>query len=232
MRAHYLQHVPFETLAAIDPWLRHAGYTITHTPLYEPADLPDPRDLDLLIVLGGPMSANDEPAFPWLADEKRFLRAAIDAHVPTLGVCLGAQLIAAALGAQVYPNRTKEIGWFPVYSVRTDASDNSLFRFPDALDVFHWHSETFDLPPGCVPLARSAATDLQAFQLQRHVLALQFHLETTPDSAAQLAAHGSHELTPDTWVQPADTLLAAPPQTYLAIHALLDHALKFLTQAP
>ena len=117
MRAHYLQHVPFEGLGSIEPWLAAAGHEITATRLFDSAVFPDVADVDLLIIMGGPMSANDDALLPWLALEKAFIRRVIEAEKPVLGVCLGAQLIAAAMGGRVHPNPEKEIGWLPVEGV-------------------------------------------------------------------------------------------------------------------
>ena len=137
MRAHYLQHVPFEGLGSIESWLQTAGYTITSSQLYQSDDLPNPQDIDMLIVMGGPMSINDEQDYPWLVTEKRFIKQVIDLGKPVLGICLGAQLIASVLGARVYPNAEKEIGWFPVNRVGT--SQDSVFLFPEEMPAFHWH---------------------------------------------------------------------------------------------
>jgi GMP synthase-like glutamine amidotransferase len=128
MRAHYFQHVPFEGLGSIAPWLRRQGYEISKTEFFSSATLPALADMDLLIVMGGPMSVNDEHRLPWLVPEKRFLYDAIACGVPVLGICLGAQLIASALGARVYRNREKEIGWFPVRGV--PSAEKATFRFP------------------------------------------------------------------------------------------------------
>ena len=117
MRVHCLQHVPFEGLGCIEPWLQSSGHAVTFTRFHESATLPELDHVDLLIVMGGPMSVNDEAEFPWLVQEKRFVRDAIHAGKSVLGVCLGAQLIAAAMGARVYQNHTREIGWLPVDAV-------------------------------------------------------------------------------------------------------------------
>jgi len=143
MRAHYFQHVPFEGLGSIEPWLKKAGYEITCSRFFEDPVLPNLKNLDFLVVLGGPMSANDEEKFPWLAAEKQFIWDAVAKGKPVLGICLGAQLIANALGARVYPSKVKEIGWFPIYGIVT--SDKSLFEFPASIEVFHWHGETFEV---------------------------------------------------------------------------------------
>ena len=122
MRAHYLQHVPFEGLGSIERWLQRAGYHVTGTQFYASAELPPAAEVDLLVALGGPMSVNDEGQHPWLAAEKRFIRELIALERPVLGVCLGAQLIASALGAAVYPNPVKEIGWLPIQGLAPGAT--------------------------------------------------------------------------------------------------------------
>jgi GMP synthase-like glutamine amidotransferase len=226
MRAHTLQHVPFEGLGSIEPWLRAAGYQITSTRFFESTDLPAPDAIDLLIAMGGPMSVNDEAEHPWLVPEKRLIRDCVRAGKAVLGVCLGAQLIASAMGAKVQRHHTKEIGWFPIQAVRSNAS--STFRFPSSVDVFHWHGETFDLPPDATLLARSEACENQAFQLGRSVIGLQFHLETTPESARDIVAHCRGELVPAKYVQTEAAILAASPETYRRVNGLMAEVLSHL----
>jgi GMP synthase-like glutamine amidotransferase len=228
MRAHCLQHVPFEGPGSIEPWLAAAGYELTRTPLYASADLPAAKAVDFLVVMGGPMSVNDEDQFPWLAPEKRFIREVIESGKPVLGVCLGAQLIAAAMGAGVFRNPVKEIGWFPVRAVA--AGGGSVFAFPPSATVFHWHGETFDLPPGAVRLAESEGCANQAFQLGRSTIGLQFHLETTPESARELIAHCCAELVPARYIQAEEEILAADPDRYAAINRLMGDLLGYLRQ--
>lgn len=225
MRAHYLQHVPFEGLGSIGPWLERAGYQITCSRLFESPELPSPDAMDLLVVMGGPMSVNDERDYLWLAGEKRLIRQAVAEGIPVLGICLGAQLIASAMGAGVTPNPEKEIGWFPVTAT---AGVAGAFRFPDTLRVFHWHGETFELPGGAVQLARSAACENQAFQVGDHVIGLQFHLETTPVSAREIVHHCKDELVAAPYIQPAAEILSAPASAYEAINAVMADVLAYL----
>jgi len=228
MRAHYLQHVPFEGLGNIEQWLDANGYEITSTQLYESVGLPDLNEIDLLVVMGGPMSVNDEEAYPWLVQEKQYIREAIEQGLSVLGVCLGAQLIATAMGARVYPNHEKEIGWFPVRGVATEYL--STFQFPASTDVFHWHGETFDLPSGAVRLASSEGCVNQAFQMGASVIGLQFHLETTPESAKEMVSNGRDELISSRYVQSEAQILSMAPVAYLSINRLMGEVLSFLSQ--
>lgn len=226
MLAHYLQHVPFESLGSIEPWLESAGYNITNTRLFESARFPDINEIDLLIVMGGPMSACDEVDYPWLVYEKQFIRRTIDAGKSVLGICLGAQLIASSLGARVYPNRQKEIGWFQVQGI--PHFNTSIFRFPPSIKVFHWHGETFDMPYGATQLARSEGCENQAFQIGKSVIGLQFHLETTPESASEIVANCRDELIPSQYVQREEEILSAKPEDYRSINRVMDGLLNFL----
>lgn len=226
MRAHYFQHVPFEGLGSIGPMLNSKGYELTATRFFESADLPDSEAVDLLVIMGGPMSVNDEDKFPWLALEKHFVREIILSGKPVLGICLGAQIIASAMGANVFPNPVREIGWFPVHSVAP--ADDSVFRFPPSETVFHWHGETFDLPPGAIRLARSDGCENQAFQFGKRVIGLQFHLETTPMSAGDIVSNCRQEIVPSQYVQTEEEILSASPLRYQSINTLMNSILSFI----
>lgn len=229
MHAHWLQHVPFEGLGSIEDWLQARGWTLSCTPLHAQATLPALEGIDLLIVMGGPMSVHDEQTYPWLAAEKAWLRAAIDAGVRVLGICLGAQLIASALGARVHAAPEPEIGWWPVHG--RPAEGPGGFQFPQRLEVFQWHGDTFDLPPGASCRAASAVCPHQAFSLGPRVLGLQFHLETTPASARSLIAHCGDALQPGRCVQSAEQMLDAAPARYARLNAEMARVLEHLTAA-
>lgn len=223
MRIHYLQHVPFEGLAAIEDWTKQQSHTLTATRWYEPATLPQQEDFDMLVVMGGPMGIYDEADHPWLRDEKQFVRQSVDAGKPVLGVCLGSQLLADVLGAKVYANRHKEIGWFPV---RFDPE-----LYDGELVVCHWHGDTFDLPEGAVRLAESAACKNQAYRFGDRVYGLQFHLEMTPSSVEGMIAACGQELVKAEWVQGAEEMrngLHYAEATHNVLFRLLDRLEKFV----
>ena len=228
MRVHVLQHVPFEGIGSMASWLSDRDASVEYTRFFESGVLPEIDGIDLLISMGGPMSANDEKTLPWLVPEKRFVREAVRRGIPTVGVCLGAQLIASALGARVYPNRQKEIGWF---EIRKTNIKGDVFAFPEKAAVFHWHGETFDLPEGAVCLAKSEACDIQAFQIGKTAMGLQFHLETTRESAATIVENCREELVPGPYIQSETALLAAPESNYRQINRLMEKVLSYITGA-
>lgn len=175
-----IRHVPFEDLGSFAPSLVAQGYTIQ----YRDAGMDDLAAIDalapdLLVVLGGPISANDEADYPFLRDELRLLDSRLRHDSPTLGICLGSQLMARVLGARVYPASQKEIGWGQLRL--TPAGQQSCLQHlaPERTPVLHWHGETFDLPARAVRLASTDICENQAFRWGNHALALQFHAETT-----------------------------------------------------
>ena len=225
MNVHILQHVAFEGPGSIADWCAARNARITTTRLYDGDALPNVDPLDLLIVLGGPMSVHDEPALPWLRAEKRFLASALEKGKAVLGICLGAQLLAHVGGARVYANPEREIGWFDIERAPEAVGP---FGFPQRLTVFHWHGETFDIPSGARRLARSEACENQAFAWGDRVIGLQFHLETTPRSAEMLIEHARVDLRPGRYVQSEADLLATPPHRYAAINDEMKRVLDQL----
>lgn len=171
-----LRHIGFEDLGSFAAPLRDAGYDIDYVDVADrdPASL-DPLDADLLVVLGGPISVYDDAAYPFVAGEIDLLKARLATDRPTLGICLGAQMMAAAFGARVYPARAREIGWSALDLAETGAQ-NPLSPL-DSVAVLHWHGDTFDLPAGTTLLASTPVCTNQAFSRGANVLGLQFHPE-------------------------------------------------------
>lgn len=206
MKIQYLQHVPFEDIAYVGNWADKNGVHLGRTRLYEDDPYPFLSDFDVLIVIGGPMGVYDEQEYPWLKTEKAYIRKAIHDKKIVVGICLGAQLIAAALGAKVYQNSFKEIGWFPVYKTPR-AKNTSLGEIlPKRFMAFHWHGDTFDIPKGAVHLAESKACKNQAFVYLNRVIALQFHLESTQSSIESLIQNCKNELVSAPFIQTADQI--------------------------
>ncbi len=177
-----LQHVDVERLSLLEEVLAQKGIPARYLALHKgeplPRSLSDLEDVGAIVVLGGPMGVYEEEKYPWLADELRFLREALHAGFPVYGLCLGAQLMAAALGARVYPGEgKKEIGWFPVYLTPEAKEDPLLGDEAASFPVFQWHGDTFDIPGGAVHLASSARYPNQAFRWGARAYAFQFHLE-------------------------------------------------------
>ncbi|HZU09640.1 MAG TPA: type 1 glutamine amidotransferase [Pseudacidobacterium sp.] len=225
MRIHYLQHVIFEGPAAIEDWARQKGHTVTGSHLYRGDPLPGVSAFDLLVMMGGPMSVNDEHEHPWLLPEKQLVRKAVQHGRAVFGVCLGAQLIASALGASVYQAPEREIGWFPVRRVTGERIGALL---PQRFTPLHWHGETFDLPAGAVRLAETDAVPNQAFQFGDNVVGLQFHMEATPQSVEMLVENAGQEIQEgQPFQQPPQIIVAQAPEASAAVRPvlwkLLDH---------
>jgi GMP synthase-like glutamine amidotransferase len=198
MRCHCLQHVSFETPGLLLDLFSERDYPCRITALYKDEPLPGVEEFDVLIIMGGPMSVHEEEFFPWLRAEKALIGAAIRHGKKVLGICLGAQLIAESMGGRVYPNPEKEIGFWPVrWKDRPDTEET----------LFHWHGETFDLPPGAELLASTSACVNQAFRVGDRVLGIQFHPEVTLDLISAMIENEGHELAEAPYIQTAANML-------------------------
>jgi GMP synthase-like glutamine amidotransferase len=224
MNVQVFQHSSSEGLGAIEPWLRGRGAEIATTQFFAGALPPPIESIDALIVMGGAMSANDEGELPWLRGEKRFIAQAVERGLPVLGVCLGSQLIANVLGGRVFPNANREIGWFPVLRTPDAAAHRLGACLPREAEVFHWHGETFTLPPGAVHLMRSAACENQAFAVGANVLGVQFHPEITEESAREWFDDAGDRLGTGPYVTSAEAAMKSP-ERFGRTHALLGRIL-------
>jgi GMP synthase (glutamine-hydrolysing) len=179
-----LQHIACEPPAAFEDELLSRGFGVTRVELDEGEPLPDWREHPAIVVMGGPMGAYDEADHPWLVEEKRLLREAVEADVPVWGVCLGAQVLASALGARVYRGEEPEVGVLPVH-LTSEAADDPVFGgAPSSFPTLQWHGDSFDLPDGAVLLAGSPAYPHQAFRVGRSY-GLQFHIEVPLELATE-----------------------------------------------
>jgi len=228
LRIHCFQHVCFEGLGCITHWIEQNGHALTTTKFYEEDLIPEPEDYDWLIVMGGPMSVYDEDTFAWLADEKKALKKAMDKNKTVIGICLGSQLIADALGAKVYPNAEKEIGWFEI-NLTKQAKTEFLpgKHLAEKMMVFHWHGDTYTLPPDSKHLAYSEACVYQAFLYKEKVLGLQFHLEVTNQSLHEMLHFGKSELISGNYIQ-SETEILAQTKYMETNHTILFEILNHL----
>lgn len=176
-----LQHLDWESPGLYLEVLREHNATCWQVELDQGDILPeDLSGVDALLVMGGPMSANEEERHPWLSGEKRLLASAVSEDIPVFGVCLGAQLLAASLGARVYRGGNPEVGVLPLSTSAAAGGDPVFSVLPQQFLAFQWHDETFDLPRGAVRLASSETYPNQAFRIGCAAYGLQFHLEVTP----------------------------------------------------
>jgi GMP synthase - Glutamine amidotransferase domain len=221
MNIDVVQHVPFEGLASIEEWGSDNGHTFRMHKLYEYPSIPRIDDLEFLILLGGPMSANDQDQ-QWIDEERRLISKTISENKPVFGVCLGAQQIAKALGASVIQG-DKEVGWHPIRSV-----SSRLPFIPEELTVFHWHGEQFELPDRAEQLFSSAACQNQGFIYSEKVIGLQFHLEMTPNSIQGLLTHDGDYIDHSQFVQSAEEItdFGIPEQNKTVLFKLLDDLVK------
>ncbi|MFT3825648.1 MAG: type 1 glutamine amidotransferase [Chitinophagaceae bacterium] len=225
MHIHFIQHVVFETPGYLVQWAAEQKYTTSYTRIFESPAFPAVSSFDMLVIMGGPMGVYEEQQYPWIKTEKAFIKDAIDAGKKVFGICLGSQLIAAALGAEVYPNKEKEIGWWPVQKANDPAITNGI---PDEFVTFHWHGDTFDLPQGAVHLFKTGACPHQGYAIGNNIAALQFHPEATAELVNQMLQHGSHELEPAPYIQQADAIKNIPVQGLEQQHCYLSLLLENL----
>ena len=235
LNVHYFQHIAQEGFGSCEQYLKQKGATISATEFFAlPPDfqleleaLPSIHDVDLLIIMGGDMSVNDEANYPWLKIEKRWIRRYLAAGKPAIGLCLGGQLIATSLGAAVSRNPEQELGWSKVY--RMPQLPETCFQVPHELEIMQWHSETFALPKGAIHLMHNPVCRNQMYQLGKNVLGFQFHPEITAKTV-KLYLEDTHELSAFSgpYVQDYAELLHVPAEKYYGGQLLLERAIDYV----
>lgn len=207
MHLHYFQHNHFEDLGFIGDWAKSNNFTTSVTRFDLKPELLTIEDFDWLVIMGGAMGVQDSDQYPWITDEIEFIKNAIHSGKIVIGVCLGSQMIASALGARVYKNTEPEMGFWPI-TLTPEAKQDKVFRhFPANPDVMHFHFDTFTLPEDAILMAGSTVTPVQAFIYGKNVFALQFHAELTESNLPVFIKELETEIIPGMFVQNPQEML-------------------------
>lgn len=224
MRIHYLQHASFEGLGSMEHFFVAKGCQLTRTCMYADQSLPSIHEINALLIMGGPMGVYDEDQYPWLVLEKEFIESIIQRKIPVLGICLGAQLIANVLGANVQRNHQEEIGWLPVER-NSSAQHVIVDKFPKQFDALHWHSDTFDIPTGAYNFLQTEACVNQGYLYEEHVLGLQFHLEMLPSNVQAIYQECGKQNKTGQYIQDLDAMLS-PADKFQHANKILEQVLE------
>ncbi|MEP6756871.1 MAG: type 1 glutamine amidotransferase [Chthonomonadales bacterium] len=227
-----IQHAEFETAGAILPWAAERNHAVQVVHPYAGESLPEVHSFDMLILLGGPMSVHDEASLPWLVDEKRLTKDALESKRLVVGICFGSQILAEALGGKVFSNEDKEIGWHPIYRTMSFGSHRLLDAVPELQSVFHWHGETFSLPGGALLVASSNCCTNQLFTYGTRALGIQFHPEMTAEVVKAMCENCAEDLLEAPYVQSEEQMLSYPDRFVRNHKVLYDLFDGFVTGQP
>jgi GMP synthase-like glutamine amidotransferase len=228
LNIHCFMHAPYEGPGVIADWILKKGHRLSFTRFYEGDSLPDPADVDFLVIMGGPMNVFDFHIHPWMQDEIDWVAAFIRTDRPVLGICLGAQMIAAAMGSDVFPGEYREIGWHNLKCLPCLGDYRICNDLPSVRKVFHWHGDTFQIPEGAFRIAESRAFANQGFIYEGRILALQFHLEVTAEGVRDLVEACGAEIMKGPYIQPVKEILAENSH-YRDNHQLMFRFLDYLS---
>lgn len=221
-----LQHVAFEGLAEIENWCRISGTDYVVHKIFDQKAMPNAENTELLVILGGPMSVLDD--LPWLEAERQLIRELVTLGKPVLGICLGGQQIAKALGAEIFFGEYREAGWLPIQR----QSIKTFPNLPEELVVFQWHGEQFELPEGAERLFSSAVCSNQGFVYNGNVIGFQFHFESTEGSIANILQNDADFLDGSPYTQTVEEIRAysIPADNRRLLYYFLDHLKASLPQ--
>jgi GMP synthase-like glutamine amidotransferase len=228
LRIRCLMHVPFEGPGIIADWSRQHHHRMEYTRFYEGDALPKQSEVDMLVIMGGPMDAIHPEALPWMVEEMQWISDFLGQGKPVLGICLGAQMIASSLGAKIFPGEHKEIGWHNLQFLSALGEFRIFPELPATRKVFHWHGDTFTIPDGATRIASSGAFPNQGFIYDHRVMALQFHLEVTPPGVKELVENCREDLVPAPYIQREKEILAED-SAYSNNQALMFRLLDYLS---
>jgi GMP synthase (glutamine-hydrolysing) len=229
MKILFVIHAAFERPGCIESWAKKHGHQTQEVNPYKGEKLPDIKDFDFLVVMGGPQSPLKIDKAPYLADEIKLIKQAVKEKKRILGVCLGAQLIGEALGAKTEQSPSREIGVYPIELLDGAKYDPIFQRFPESFDVMHWHSDMPGIPEGAVLLARSEGCPRQAFSYGDRIYGFQCHFELTQELVKGMIENCSDDLKAGTYVRTEKELMETE---YSQINSKLENALDYLANLP